>query len=406
MRTSSIAVSLSCAILVNLSGCGSGPSGGQPAPEILSPTPAPHATPSGGTPAPGRPTSAPTILWAAGCGAEEVLSCDCKRPQSYCTRGVITRSEDLGHTWSQTYFDVALTSVDFSSPSNGWAVGVDGAAFRTTDGGSRWERIDLPLPDALNPEGSIVLTAVRFVDERRGSIAGWGGADQIGSWGPSPIFRSMVFALFTDDGGDSWHLAETNGRTVQGGDFYDDPQPGVSTSSMCFTDSGIGVITGDPVLLSRDAGKTWSEITDRVWPPGVGGLGVACRGEQSLWLAAGTHVAGSNDGGETWRLLNEPDALERNCCSAQIDFPTETSGWRGGEQLLRTVDGGRSWNVSDGSFPGIGVVDVRFVSPENGVWTSTTLAGVTDDGGDSWETVVIVPVDEGFYTIADVTVVD
>lgn len=57
-------------------------------------------------------------------------------------RGHILYSEDQGRSWQQADVPVrvTLTAVDFSTPSQGWAVGHDGVILATLDGGASWHK--------------------------------------------------------------------------------------------------------------------------------------------------------------------------------------------------------------------------------------------------------------------------
>lgn len=392
---------IALATVTALLGCGS--EGAEPSP--------PRPTPSGaatGTPAPSPgPTATQSpkpVLFAAGCGAATDTGCGCARDLLYCDRGVLARSDDLGETWSRTIFETGLGSADFPSPSNGWAVGKAGFVVRTTDGGRTWVRkVDgIQVPDAATARGLIAFNTVRFVDEIRGIIAGWGLTDEaIGSFGGMPLYRPELFVLATDDGGETWNPASIVGGSSGSNDWRDST---AYASTACFAGDGLGVIAGRPSLLTRDGGRSWVNIADRIAMDPA--WGAACGDDGTLWLSDSTRVLRSDDRGETWTQL-AGDLLLPNCCAAWLDFPDDERGWRAGEDLLRTIDGGRTWSGVDAAIPdGFGTGVVRFATPEDGLWTSTGVGGVTHDAGASWRLVTIVPFrdGDGIFTFADVAV--
>jgi len=378
--------------LVLTLGCGSGSSDHDP-----SPTPAPTTAP---TPQPTEPAPTPTaaarpVLWVAGCGAD-VPGCGCTSfVGQYCERGVLARSDDLGETWVRTFFDSGLGSVAFATPLDGWAVGPGGVVLRTTDGGATWTRKEdgIELPAEATARGVNAFESVRFFDADRGIIAGWGTTDEVtGHFGPIPFYRTQVFVLFTDDGGESWRPAPIDGApAIDGG----------RGSSACFTDAGIGVIARQTTtLLSRDAGRTWESLSG-------GAYAVACRGERTIWLSNSSSVTRSEDGGMTWTTLG--DVATIYCCYAPIDFPSELHGWRAGVDVLqRTDDGGATWTTVDAAIPpGLGGASaLRFATTDDGLWTGYGAGGVTHDGGASWEPVIVVPFRDGIFGLSDIAVID
>lgn len=389
------AIACFCLALVT-AGCGSDGS----EPTTVAPGPTPRAVPV--------PTATPTpaavhpVLWVAGCGAPDDPGCGCQRNLRYCEEGVLARSDDLGHTWTKTFFDTGLGSVAFATSEKGWAVGADGVILRTIDGGQTWvpQTDGVTLPAEATARRVNAFNSVRFFSEQRGVIVGFGQTDEfIGTFGPETIYAQEIFVLVTEDGGEVWEPAMIDGsRTTATG-------LGVFASSICFTRTGVGVVAGNPTLLTQDGGRTWKNIQSRVLD--AGWWGAACEGDDTLILAAGSHVVRSNDGGESWKLANDPDVLPPNCCNARLDFLSVDRGWRSGETLNRTDDGGRSWHEVDAAIPpGFGAIGVGFATPNDGLWTGTGVGGVTHDGGASWELVVIVPFDDGLFALPDVAVVE
>ena len=381
--------------------CGSDPSGRGmvvPTPRTTGP-----ATPSPGL-SPPPPTASPSpqpVLWVAGCGAPADASCGCSRNLSYCAQGVLARSDDLGETWSRTFFATGLGSVDFPTPTNGWAVGAGGFVVRTTDGGRTWQpKSDgIHLPPAATAHGVAAFNSVRFADEKRGIIAGWGYSNEvIGSSGLGVLYRPEVFVLLTTDGGETWNPA-----SIVGGASGPSPPDGETyASEACFADQ-LGLIAGQPSLLTRDGGGTWENIAER---SGLAtGWGAECSDDGTLWLADSTGVARSLDRGETWTLISDPAATPANCCSTRLDFLTDQDGWRSGLEVAHTDDGGHTWSVVDAAIPeGFGTSAIRFATADDGVWTGTGLGGVTHDGGASWHGIIVVPFREGLFGLADVAV--
>jgi hypothetical protein len=139
----------------------------------------------------------------------------------------ILRSGDGGESWVTlpTPLDPderpRLHDLYFLDRLRGWVVGAEGLVLRTTDGGDSWQRLETGLEAArshavkeiIRRNRSVVdtfdlggrtpgltLTAVRFLDAKRGWMTGHFGYEG----------RSIV--LGTSDGGDTWRIE----REVEG----------------------------------------------------------------------------------------------------------------------------------------------------------------------------------------------
>jgi len=352
------------------------------------------------TPVPTASASPRPVLWTVGCGAPTNPGCACQRNLEYCEQGVLARSDDLGDTWSRTFFDTGLGSVDFPTAMNGWAVGAGGFVVRTTDGGRTWQQKTdgIQVPPEATARGLYAFNTVRFLDARHGIIAGWGLTDEvIGRFGPSLLYRPELFVLRTADGGETWAPASIVGDSSATDDLYDE---GTFASSACFTVDGLGLIAGNPTLLTHDGGLTWENISDRTGLA-AGAWSTSCGEGGRLWLSVDRSVVRSDDGGDSWTLINDPETLPYSFVS-QMSFLTNEMGWRSGTDIRRTEDGGRTWNAVGAGLPsGFGAISVRFATPDDGLWTSVGIGGVTHDGGATWRMVNVVPLDEGLFALSD-----
>jgi photosystem II stability/assembly factor-like uncharacterized protein len=184
--------------------------------------------------------------------------------------GAILRSGDGGESWVTlaTPLDPderpRLYDLCFLDRFRGWVVGGEGVVLRTTDGGGTWQRLETGVPGArshavkeiIRRNRSVVdtfdlggrtpgltLTAVRFVDARRGWMTGHFGYEG----------RSVV--LGTQDGGDTWTIE----REV----------PGEELRALFVLDAehawavGDRVRPGEQVLLRLRAGREASRPRSR-----------------------------------------------------------------------------------------------------------------------------------------------
>jgi photosystem II stability/assembly factor-like uncharacterized protein len=236
----------------------------------------------------------------------------------------------------------------------GLAVGSAGTVLRTVDGGITW-----------SVESSGVDTDLRAV---------W-----ITSGGTAVAVGMSATVIHSTNGGMTWSPADIpaflDTEHMNGVSMWDD-QRGVAV--------GYGELGGDgTILVTDDGGATWTarnrEIDDggfsaffAVWAEGDS---LACIGARE------GRVVRSDDGGETWITLDSGSiwAVE------SMHFVDETHGWACTHQrdILRTSDGGLTWDVITG--PQNHIDDIQFGSADVGIAVGTTgsVLGSTD-GGETW----------------------
>lgn len=127
---------------------------------------------------------------------------------------VILHTENGGQQWHEQRYSQGeyLFDVDFTSPTDGWAVGSDGLVLHTANGGSTWYPRQLPVKYQ-----NLWLASVKFINPIWGWIVGDNGA---------------IFS--TNDSGQTWKL-ESIGRSEYLRDL-------ASTSRSIFAVGNNGVI--------------------------------------------------------------------------------------------------------------------------------------------------------------------
>jgi hypothetical protein len=171
----------------------------------------------------------------------------------------ILATTDSGQRWSTQFRGhLGLTSVDFISSQVGWAVGT-GTLLATSDGGAHW---------AALPEPCQLIRSVHFISPEDGfAVAGGGNVLDIGV--VTPLTAGVV--LGTSDGGHSWrHL----------------PTP-ADAQTVCFSDPQDGWLGADGRLYrTTDGGRSWAQAAAGVAPAGPGDpatMIVQCAGPGSAW---------------------------------------------------------------------------------------------------------------------------
>lgn len=224
-----------------------------------------------------------------------------------------------------------------------WASGTAGTVIHTVDGGASWRLDSIPMASPFD------IRAVHARSEMVAHAAATAGR----------IWRTL-------DGGKSWSLR------------YQATDTTVFLDAIAFWDNRHGIALGDPiggrffVLLTDDGGETWREAPVESRPAAVdgeaafaaSGTSLVAMGIGAAWIASGGRVA----------------------------------------RVHRTVDRGRTWQVSDTPIQGgsgsNGVFSISFATLRDGVAvggdyrfpdSTRATAAFTRDGGVTWEPARVLP---------------
>lgn len=257
----------------------------------------------------------------------------------------IFRTTDGGTTWRSSQVTVdqpSGISFDFVDPQHGWLVVATlttsgfarfGQLFQTVDGGSTWNALP-PTPSGR---------AVGFINVSTGWNVGGANFDQL---------------YITRDGGRVWELQEVPVLAA-----YADTSPALDLPA--FVDSTLAVLPikfadGSVQLdFSVDGGSTWAADARRaplfVRQPPYGPYGATVAptfvGDGVIAVVLGTELKLHSGG--TWITLKPAGFGSID----EIEFVSPRVGWAvrstechacefaSQEDLLRTVDGGRSWTA-------------------------------------------------------------
>jgi photosystem II stability/assembly factor-like uncharacterized protein len=345
---------------------------------------------------------APALGWMAFSGGG-LLGADRGWLLSQTPAGEILTTADGGRRWNPVLsLDAGggPSAAAFSGPQ-GWAAG-GGALFASGDGGSSWQRLGAlsgpPLAIAAAPGGGSawVLTTVGGQPPCPGGTPACGDAVAVASphgLGPAvaapvgetlealaPLDAKTAWAvatgpwpgtalLHTSDAGRQWTVALHTGVTAPAGPwgFWDATQ-GWAVGSA--TDP-------EAVLRTGDGGRTWA-VVGTVPAGSVYGAGFfgAARG----WVVTGQgRLLVTADGGRSWTAHPLPGDV---CQPPAVGFATAASGWISGgwgcgASLLRTTDGGGSWQQPP-TLPG-GVVLSAVYTPSGAGWAVVEPGSRTGD---------------------------
>jgi photosystem II stability/assembly factor-like uncharacterized protein len=250
----------------------------------------------------------------------------------------------LGPQWTLQTSGVRarLRGVSAVSERVAWASGSGATVLRTTDGGTTWrklsvtsEALDFRDIDAVDAQTAYVLS--------------------IGNGPASRIYK-------TTNAGATW--------TMQ----FKNEDPKAFLDAMSFWDTNHGVVFGDSVnrqfyiLTTSDGGSTWSRVPANALP--------AALENEGAFAASGTNIA----------------------------MFSKTHAWIGTgaavkARVLRTADGGRTWQVADtplAAGPSTGIFSIAFRDTKHGVIVGGDYSkereavenvAITNDGGATWKLV-------------------
>jgi photosystem II stability/assembly factor-like uncharacterized protein len=287
--------------------------------------------------------------------------------------------------WLEQPTGQALAGVQrvvFATPQVGWVVGgyrtapaagtnAFGSLLRTTDGGSTWAAVDLAPTKTANGFRSFYPVNEQLV---------YGVADDL-ALSLVPGARSR-FVYKSPDGGQNWQQLPSTG-------FFD--------GDLAFPAAEVGVAAYSAALnRTTDGGNTWQPVWDgtqlRSWVSQVQ-FPTATTG-----YATGNCVLKTTDQGQTWQalpwthgLINQMAFVDANVGFAQtisgiICDPGPCTGPVVPSALYRTQDGGQTWQLLQSPADGY----YAFVSAQE-IYRAGKTIEHTRDAGQTWQTEYTLP---------------
>lgn len=345
----------------------------------------------------------------------------------------IWRSTDGGDSFSEItppiepmestgYFAAAK-----AAPETIWAGVFNGKPFRSTDGGTTWERVNTPHDSSIIPFGAISFgmedpqvvwkgndgdmhksinggETWTSVEKPRELLQLHHGRMALRNADEALVFSNSFEVHLTEDGGESWQLSV-------------DGLVAVWTRSVAISPDGtrwvVGTDHGD-VFVSEDQAMSFSRTRDGLDPLAITAVAIDPNDIDKIYAATGSsassglefdgsYVEGalfkSVDGGQSFDRITAPG-------SSTADYGRAVRELRigpGGELIAkvgsfewltdwyRSVDGGLSWTVFDEDLTP--TPDALTDVSASGVDGPTRLVGISDDDevlvsydlGDSWD---------------------
>lgn len=207
---------------------------------------------------------------------------------------------------------------------------------------------------------------------------------------------------YTEDGGASWPKSENSSYCRFCLDIVDE--------QLAWSGGN-----GNHVRVSKDGGKTWSEVTDI----NLDGChsNIDFINDTTGWVCTASRCAITTDGGTTWTEITLPEGMDAIAATA---LRTSKDGYilTVGGQLYITADAGATWSMQDLDIQSyniinldlepqlsrndIAVADMTFSDEQNGM---IVFSGIeqgkgtkiyclrTSDGGVTWDSELVTLVD-------------
>ena len=248
-----------------------------------------------------------------------------------------------------TFADIAFTD----NPDRGWLVGSRATLFETTDGGDSWQQRALDLGDE-----KVSFTGVSFYRQE-----GW-------------VTGKPSILLHTNDGGKSWSRIPLSSKL-----------PGAPYGILALEPDSAEMVTDlGAIYRTQDGGRTWKALVE-------GAVGVARNITRS---PDGKYVAVSAKGNfySTW----EPGQTEWTPHQRTSSRRVQNMGFSGDERLWLLARGGQVQfsepndleNWGEISYPELstswGLLDLAYRTPEE-IWVAGGSGNLLRslDGGKTWE---------------------
>jgi len=331
------------------------------------------------------------------------------------TGGGVWKTENAGATWenlSDGYFDVgtigavAIAPSDHNvlyvgtgeSPIRGVTTSHGNGVYKSTDAGKTWEHV------GLRKAGQISRIEV---DPGNADVAFVAVQGDI--WGPSKergIFR-------TTDGGKSWqHVLEVNEDTGASDLSMDPTNPRILYAAMWhhgrkpwFIKSGG---EGGGIYKSTDGGDNWEKLGGGL-PDLVGKIGVdvSASNPQRVYAIIESEpeqggLYRSDNAGKTWELIDGHRVLHTRAWyynHITADPVDEDTVWILNVPLMKSVDGGKSWEKINGPHGDHHDLWINPANNRNIINGNDGGATVTFDGGETWSSIVNQPTAQ-FYRVS------
>ena len=245
-----------------------------------------------------------------------------------------------GATPADAVFTDATTGTAFLAGGN--------VAFRTTDGGQTWTRLDTVGPGAVERIRKVDATTAYAVGPNTLLRTTDGGV----TWERRPAGDGFELTAISCATKDLCLMTTARGdRIVRTEDGGATPLPFVAESRPLFAAGfasptrAVAAGLGGATVVSDDGGRTYAAIGGDIDGSFQFGLRLGPAPEIAFALGARGQIARTDDGGTAWNAINVTTAAPMQ----DVSFSTPLDGWALDQQggLFRTQDGGQSWSPQE-----------------------------------------------------------
>jgi photosystem II stability/assembly factor-like uncharacterized protein len=284
-------------------------------------------------------------------------------------RGIF-RSTDGGATWQKVLFKDANTGgsdveLDPSNPDVVYAClwqsrlgpwednnnfqGTGGGLFKSTDGGSTWNRLSKGLPDNL----AQINVAIAPSDARRlyATVATTQPVEYASGKGLG-FYRS-------DDGGESWTQITDDPRPamkIGGGDL---PVPKVDPKNADEV-----YVASIVTVRSTDGGKTWVSLRGAPGGDDYQNLWINPQQPNIILLVSDQGALVTPDGGQTWSSWYNQPTAQLYHVSVTNTFPYYVCGGQQESGSVCTLSRGNDGEITFRDWHPVGVIEYGYVAPD------------------------------------------
>lgn len=304
----------------------------------------------------------------------------------------LIKTADGGNTWStQISTSTAINDIQFIDINNGWAVGANGTALKTTDGGTTWTQTNLGTTYAVN-KVKFISTTTGWVESA--DAAGWGRVIQKTTDGgttwatQTPAIGLNISDLYATDTNTIWFIGSSNYNSF----MYKSSDGGTTWTqqlnlpytylfnSISGIDANTVMVTGGrgTIMVTTNGGTAWNYTQGNI---------IAGNTEDRLFTTSSFLFLGgykSTDGGASWVSAGSPQESVPDYTG--YSFVSATTGWGIGSNTIiyKTTDGGVTW-VAQTTPITVYMKSVSFADINNG-WIGGTSGNIlhTSDGGATW----------------------
>jgi photosystem II stability/assembly factor-like uncharacterized protein len=267
--------------------------------------------------------------------------------------------------------DVTARQIYFLNTGEGWILDSNGQIWASTNNGKDWVKRGKFKKDPTSGSGQIT-----FVNNQIGWLVG-------------------NYALWlTEDGGNSWIQVLPSEKfsyeTIEG-------QP--MTYFPVNENIGWLGMTNSRVFRTTDRGRNWEEVNI---PEHSSIYSLYAVDENECFIPAfeGTGIYHTTEGGKNWKQILK-DVDKKMIGIFSVSFPTRELGWAIGMKfqtnpsspdklngvVLKTIDGGKTWNKEKSDFYKNPFRIVKFTDEQNGWLASKDSIYKTNNGGGDWQKV-------------------